>query len=344
MARTRVHLHALTEWITAAAREHPETLPAVLMARLGVSRATARKTLDRLVEAQWLVAEAGRGRARRHRPGLLRQVVQRYPLQGLDEHLPWVRDFRPHFDLAPHVARLAEHAFTELLNNAIDHSGGSMVTVSMRQTASHLQLLVSDNGRGLFDKAREAFDLVDPALVALELSKGKLTSDPARHAGRGLFFTAQAADVFDLQANDSAYQRRAWDGVHRMRPRDAARAGTSVFIGLALDTTRTLDAVLQQHSHDGRGVGFERTRVPLQLLAPAGTSLASRAQAKRAVQRLGQFRHAELDFSGIDDIGHAFADELFRVFARECPDVALSPQHMAPRVAAMVESVRGLAA
>jgi anti-sigma regulatory factor (Ser/Thr protein kinase) len=35
----------------------------------------------------------------------------------------------------------------------------------------------------------------------LELSKGKLTSEPDRHNGRGLFFTSRLADVFDLHAN-----------------------------------------------------------------------------------------------------------------------------------------------
>jgi signal transduction histidine kinase len=49
---------------------------------------------------------------------------------------------------------MAQHAFTELLNNAIDHSGGTQVTVSMRQTPLHLQLLVSDDGCGLFDASR----------------------------------------------------------------------------------------------------------------------------------------------------------------------------------------------
>ena len=45
---------------------------------------------------------------------------------------------------------------------------------------------------------------------------------------------------------------------------------------------------------------------------------------------------AELDFSGIADIGHGFADELFRVFGSAHPGLELKPVHMAPRVAAMV--------
>ena len=94
--------------------------------------------------------------------GLDTPQVRRYPLAGLSEDLPWARDFAPFFELPREVARMTQHAFGELLNNAIDHSEGSHATVSLRQTPSHVQLLVSDDGRGVFDKLQEAFDLGDP--------------------------------------------------------------------------------------------------------------------------------------------------------------------------------------
>lgn len=340
---SRIALTAITPWITAATLAHPHDLAAHLMQRLSVSRRTAVKTIARLIETQWLV-QHGTPRRPHHAPGLLRQVVQRYPLAGLDEALPWSRDFAPHFNLPTTVMRMAQHTFGELLNNAIDHSGGSSVTVSMRQTPAHLQLLVSDDGCGLFDKVAQSFQIVDPSMAMLELSKGKLTSDPERHTGRGLFFTSRLADVLDLHANDSAFQHRAWQRHRWSRATPAARHGTSVFVAIALDTTRTLDAVLREHSHDGQGYAFERTVVPLKLLTAPGCELDSRAQARHAAQRLQQFRHAQLDFSGVTDIGHGFADELFRVFARSQPELTLEPVNMAPSVLALVDSVRAEAA
>ena len=125
-----------------------------------------------------------------------------------------------------------------------------------------MQLLVSDDGRGVFDKLQETFDLNDPQQAMLELSKGKLTSEPARHTGRGLFFTSRLADVFDLHANAAAFQRRDWmahTGSGWKAARPMKRQGTSVFFGMALDTPRTLESVLNAHSVDGHGVGFERT-------------------------------------------------------------------------------------
>jgi anti-sigma regulatory factor (Ser/Thr protein kinase) len=284
--------------------------------------------------------QQGSPRRPRHAPGLLRQVVQRYTLAGLEEDLPWSRDFAPCFRLPAEVQRMVQHVFCELLNNAIDHSEGTSVTVSMRQTAAHVQLLVSDDGRGLFDKIHEAFALEDPMLAMLELSKGKLTSAPQRHTGRGLFFTSRLADVFDLHANERAFQRRAWD-TEGWQPGIALKhRGTSVYAAIALDTTRTLDQVLQAYSADASGVAFDRTVVPLRLITSALAGLESRAQARRVASRLHEFRRAEVDFAGVTRIGHGFADELFRVFSAQQPGFELVPVNMAPAVASLVESVR----
>jgi anti-sigma regulatory factor (Ser/Thr protein kinase) len=335
----RLDINALTLWITAPAIQHPDTLAAHVAERAGVTRRTAAKALQRLVDMQWLVREGTRSRPC-FRPGLLRQVVQRYPLVGLEEDIPWARDFAPFFSVPPAVHRMAQHAFCELLNNAVDHSGGTQVTVSLRQTPSHLQLLVSDDGRGVFDKIHEAFALADPTLAMLELSKGKLTTQPERHTGRGLFFTSKLADVFDLHANEQAFQRREWDGGGWLPGRALKRQGTSVYAAFALDTSRTLDAVLRAYSLDGASLDFDRTVVPLRLITSTLAGLESRAQARRVAARLDRFRRAEVDFSGVPHIGHGFADELFRVFARQQAGFELVPVNMSAEVATMVASIR----
>jgi len=335
----RIDINTLTLWITPAAIEHPNDLADHVAQRLGVTRRTANKALQRLVELQWLAREGSKNRPR-FKPGLLRQVAQRYTLAGLEEDIPWSRDFAPFFNLPREVNRMTQHAFCELLNNAVDHSEGTSVTVSLRQTQSHVQLLVSDDGRGVFDKIHEAFSLDDPTLAMLELSKGKLTSQPQRHTGRGLFFTSKLADIFDLHANERAFQRREWEGGGWTPGRALLRQGTSVYAAIALDTTRTLDGVLRAYSADGQGMAFERTVVPLRLITSTASGLESRAQARRVTARLNQFRRAEVDFSGVTNIGHGFADELFRVFAIQQPAFELVPVNMSPEVATMVESIR----
>ena len=340
MARQK--LEAITQWITAAAQRRPHGLDVELAARMNVSLRSARRTLARLVELNWLVRE-GSARRPEWRPGLLRQVVQRYELAGLEEDLPWSLDFAPHFVLPPNLLRLVQQAFCELLNNAIGHSGGSHVTVSLRQTANQVQLLVSDNGVGLFERIAQTFSIASPALAMLELSKGKLTSQPQRHTGEGLFFTSRLADVFDLHANDAAFQQRAWDerGWHAQRA--LRHTGTSIYAAFALDTPRTLDGVRRAYSvgaADPFGVDFSRTVVPLRLITSAIEGLESRAQTRLACARLGEFRRAEIDFGGVASVGHAFADELFRVLGPAHRSLELVPVNMTPAIAALVASVQ----
>lgn len=336
---TRLSFDHFTQWITAAAREHSHQLADHVVEKTGASRRAVQAMLKRLVDAGWLARDGGFSRPV-YMPGALRQVVRSYPLYGLQEDLPWQRDYAPNFALPLHVARMVQHAFTELLNNAVDHSGGTSVTVSLRQTPTHVQLLVSDDGCGVFEKIAGTYDIDDPNLAMLELSKGRLTTAPQEHTGRGLFFSSQLADVFDLHANGTAYQRRAWD-TSGWRPGKALpRQGTSIYFAIALDTTRTLDQVLGAWSLDGQGIAFDRTVISLRLLAGPGQALDSRAQARRVTARLERFKRAEIDFDGVPDIGHAFADELFRVFGSHHREIDLVPVNANKRILALIDNAR----
>lgn len=332
-------LSEATAWITEAAMRWPTPLRLQVAQRLRISPAGAGRLLQRLVDLQWL-QRSGTLRRPVFTPGAMRQVVRRYPLAGLQEDTPWVQDFLPFFTLSDPVAQLAQHAFTELLNNAIEHSGGTQVTVSMRQTPQQLQLLVSDDGRGIFDALGETYQITDPAQAMLELAKGKLSTKPDGHNGRGLFFTARLADIIDLHANAQAFQQRDWQREQWHRTRPACRQGTAVYVAFSLDTDRRLDDVLRRYSLDGQGYGFDRTVVPLQLVTGPQLALASRAQARRVALRLQRFRRVELDFDGLASVGHGFADELLRVFRHQHPEVDLVPVNMSPQVAALVGSVQ----
>ena len=63
----------------------------------------------------------------------------------------------------------------------------------------------------------------------------------------------------------------------------------------------------------------------------------SRSQARRLVSGLERFREVVLDFRGVELVGQGFADEVFRVWARQHPEVALIPTAMNEAVAFMVE-------
>ena len=68
--------------------------------------------------------------------------------------------------------------------------------------------------------------------------------------------------------------------------------------------------------------------------------MISRSEARRLLQRLTDFTHATLDFSGVEVVGQGFCDEVFRVFARSHPEVTIEPVGMNDAVAVMVARAR----
>ena len=98
-------------------------------------------------------------------------------------------------------------------------------------------------------------------------------------------------------------------------------------------------AMKQRRRPTRERAGPTATVVPLRLAQHEGEKLVSRSQAKRVARRFEKFRHVVLDFEGVAQIGQAFADELFRVFALEHPTVRLTPINTSPLVGQMISRV-----
>ena len=332
----RLELSTLTRTITADALAHPADLATMLAKRHAVSRGTMTRQLRRLVDTGWL-ERSGVSRPR-FRPGVQREVTQEYAIAGLDEHTPWLRDVHPVLQLSPAVARVAQHVFGELLNNAIDHAQAARVTVSVRQTPTHLHILIGDDGLGVFNQLAARAELPDAQRAALELAKGRLTTLPECHGGRGLFFVARMVDAMNLQSNGQALQWRRHAESVQFRAHPLNHTGTTVFVSLPLSSTvRPTDTYSAFGSEDAP-LDFSRTQVPLRLLTDNGLTLDSRAQARWVVSRLELFATAELDFDGVDDVGPSFIDEVFRVYAKAHPEVALQPTKVSERVGKLLRT------
>jgi hypothetical protein len=300
----------------------------------GVSRQVANGYLQSLLR-DGLVEAEGTTRARVYRLKLLREELRLYPREGLQEDLVW-REL-----VAPVVARLPQnvrdiwhYASTEMINNAIDHSGAPGVLVEIRMNALDAEVLVADEGEGIFVKIQRALGLHDPREAILELVKGKLTTAPEQHTGEGIFFTSRAVDFFEIESHHLRFTHapRADDAIME-RPTDTP--GTRVRMRLANAAERELQAVFDAFT-DPEEYTFDKTVVPLRLAQYEGEKLVSRSQAKRVAHRFERFKRVELDFSGITDIGQAFADELFRVYAAAHPEIRITPVNTAPAVDQMI--------
>lgn len=303
-------------------------------AELGVSRQTIAARLKRMANDHIIKAE-GQGRGRRYALLPLLSVRKTHVLAGLDEHRLWMSDVAPLLsDLPPNVIDIWRYGVTEMVNNAIDHSEGKNVLVSVARNALRTTLRISDDGEGIFHRIQRLMDFYDPRESILELAKGKLTTDPDRHSGEGVFFSSRMFDRFSIMSRDLYFSHESasddWliDG-------EGDSAGTTVTMTLANDSARTTKDVFDQFAVP-EAYTFARTIVPVRLAQHEGEKLVSRSQGKRLTMRFERFQTVVLDFAGVEEIGQAFADEVFRVFQRAHPNLEMIPVNMTEDVRNMV--------
>ncbi|ARQ46328.1 STAS-like domain-containing protein [Oxalobacter formigenes] len=307
-----------------------------------LSRPVASRIVKQLVADDRIIL-SGSPRKPIYSLGTTRSIFHIYPREEVDEDMKWTLDFAPYFDLPPNIRDIVHHGFTEMLNNAHDHSCGNFVTVSIEKNAKELSMMVGDDGIGIFEKIRSELNLPDKRLAMLELSKGKLTTDSANHSGEGIFFTSRMFDVFIIKANGLDYShdiKLPFDFLMEnklMKTYD--RKGTFVFMNISLDSQRTTKEIFNQYTLDPDELSFNKTVVPVRL-ARLDDKLISRSQAKRLVARFEGFKKVILDFEGVDDIGQAFADEVFRVFQQSHPDVQLVPHDASEDILKMIRRVQ----
>ena len=253
---------------------------------------------------------------------------------GLQEHLVWshVKESVPELATIPdNVERLLNYAFTEMLNNVIDHSGSKQVAVTASVNNGRAELVVRDFGVGALEHVRQQLALTDLQDAVVAISKGKTTTAPDAHTGQGIFFTSKAVDVFVLESNGVT-----WIVDNTARDTGLGESdidsGTRVSLALAVDSTVHLPDVFDEYAPD---LDFEKTRVFVEL-ANLGSSLVSRSEAKRVAADLERFSEALIDFSGVEQVGQGFSDELFRVWASAHPGTVLTPVGMTPAIESVV--------
>jgi anti-sigma regulatory factor (Ser/Thr protein kinase) len=302
---------------------------------LGVSSATSHRLLRAAVDGGMLESH-GRGRAARYR---LRRIRHRYRLAGLAEDRVWKRlsdEIEKVCPLTDERANL-QYAATEVINNAIEHSRGRSLEVTVAFETSTTIVTVRDDGVGVFRRLCEDFGFPSAHEAIVQLEKGKLTSDPSQHSGEGLFFSSKAVTRFRLESQGVAWIVDNQVGDSAVGPSEIRR-GTQVVSAVVRGHTPRLEEVFRAYT-DPETLRFTRTRTTIRLGA-LGSSLVSRSEARRATARLTDFREAVLDFSGVETVGQGFCDEIFRVFARRHPEVKLEPVGMNEPVAFMVARAR----
>ncbi|MDH3512146.1 MAG: DUF4325 domain-containing protein [Gammaproteobacteria bacterium] len=307
---------------------------------LGITRQAVSLHLRQLlVDAE--IFKTGSTRAARYFPRSAalpeRRVRRDFDLAGLDESDVY-EDIAITLTLSRlpgNVESIVHYAFTEMLNNAIDHSMADQCTVEVRLDATRLAFSVRDKGIGVFHSIAEKFDLRDEHAAMIELVKGKTTTKPEAHSGEGIFFVSRAADRFVLKSHRLQIE---WDryrnDVFVSEPRFLR--GTLVQFEIRVDSRIRLESIFDEFAPEKYDFQFEKTRVLVKLLQ---REYVSRSEAKRLLHNLDKFSEIELDMRDVVSVGQGFADEVFRVFASAHPEIVIHTVNASKAIAAMIQHV-----
>ena len=298
--------------------------------KFDISLAAVYKQLERL-EQDGLISSEKQGRLKHYSLVDLASVDREYSLHGLSEDTILSQDMADILDGVTSVVRsVFSYVFTEMLNNAIDHSGSETVTIHAYRNAYAIGCEISDHGVGIFSKIQSAMGLEEKRFAILELAKGKFTTDPSSHTGEGVFFSSKVADRFFIFSDALAFigDNSAGDADPIMVDKltEEQGKGTRVYFEVVLDRTITFADIANRYTEAPEDYGFSKTIVPVRLLEyrEANPVFVSRSQAKRLLTRFERFKNIVLDFQDVDEIGQGFADEVFRVFVNQHPDTTIS--------------------
>lgn len=340
MTRVRARGEDIRRFILAQVESHPSDISKVTASKFQITRQAVNKHLQRLA-VEGSLSETGKTRNRLYKLAPILEWEKTYVIApDLAEDIAWATDLRPALGPLPDNAlNIWQYVFTEMFNNAIDHSGGTEIYVRLKKTATSAEIVVLDNGIGIFKKIQIEMNLLDERHAILELSKGKLTTDPKHHTGEGIFFSSRMVDAFDILSGGVYFSHKFGDAKDWILERGRYDTGTFVWMKLNNHTARTAKKVFDQYS-SGDDYGFNKTVVPVKLAQYGNDKLISRSQAKRVLARIELFKIVIFDFIDVETIGQAFADEIFRVFPMQHPEIQLLATHANSQVKRMIEKAK----
>lgn len=323
MTKVRARGEDIRRFILEHVEKHPSDIGRITSEHFNITRQAVNKHLQKLCAEQAL-AESGKTRSRTYKLTALVEWRQSWDItQDLAEDLVWADSIRPFLSPLPdNVLNIWHYGFTEMFNNAIDHSSGTEIRVRIRKNAMSTEMLLMDNGVGIFKKIQTAMNLLDERHSILELSKGKLTTDPNNHSGEGIFFTSRMFDSFDILSGNVFFTHQFGDDEDWILENNDFSTGTSVWMKIHNHTSRTIKKIFDQYT-SGDDYGFNKTVVPVKMAQYGEDKLISRSQAKRVLARVELFKTVIFNFEGVEFIGQAFADEIFRVFSLRHPEIEL---------------------
>lgn len=293
-----------------------------------VSRQYVLEVLRKLTESQELV-KTGQTRAAYYSSSTPPTWEQTVKLEVATDYA--VRDqlfaeLKKLQGLPENVQSIFSYAFTEMMNNAIDHSTSptAIVKVYIEDGSDSLRFDIRDFGVGVFRNVMKKYSLADEFEAIEKLLEGKTTTAPQAHSGEGIFFTSKIADLFELSSFGFTLRIDNELPDVFVTKTESEIPGTLVSFKIACASSKHLQKLFESYTNLV-DLAFDKTHAYIKLYT-SGSIYVSRSQAKRilsGVEAKG-FREVVLDFNKVPTIGQAFADEVFRVFAHKHPNIKIT--------------------
>jgi anti-sigma regulatory factor (Ser/Thr protein kinase)/transposase len=239
--------------------------------------------------------------------------------------------------ISDNVSKIFEYAFTEMLNNAIEHSRSEKIEVLVKRRMNNIFFEVKDRGIGIFNNIMKEKHLEGILDAIQELLKGKQTTQPAFHSGEGIFFTSRVGDILTIE---SSKKKIIFDNlIEDIFLKNSSRKckGTRVIFSISLESRRDISDVFRKYTDDS--FVFSKTEVTIKMYAK-DASYVSRSQARRLLSGLEKFKTIILDFKGIDTVGQGFADEIFHVWSRKHSDKNIKTKNAVENVMFMIKRAK----
>jgi len=332
--------------IMKVVREYGRASGAKIASTLGISRQAIHRHLGRLLDEGKLERDG------RTRGVLYRLPAQKSPsarasagsyqrtfrIEGLQEDVVFTEvssRLNLKRTLSTAAYRIFSYAFTEMLNNAIEHSRSSTCRIGATLGPRELVSVIRDQGIGVYNSIAQRMALRDENDAVGELLKGKATTAPQRHSGEGIFFTSKACDLFALRSHrlELITDARTHDVVLNVRK---PIRGTEVAFRISRSSRRELADVMSEFAPEELDFRFERSLVTVRFSA---REYVSRSEARRLLVRLEKFSEVVFDFTGVRSIGQGFADEIFRVFAKSHPQIVVMRRSVDPALETIIRHV-----
>jgi len=266
----------------------------------------------------------------------VQEYKQRYKNHGLNEDYIFLEIsvfLKLKTETNKNTYSILNYAFTEMLNNAIDHSMSEYIDVKMAVLQNTAKFSIRDWGIGIYYSIKNKFNLQSETEAMIHLLKGKTTTMPDRHSGEGIFFTSKLCDTMVIRSHKlQLIIDNTVDDAFVSEKRNIK--GTLIEFEIKRHSNRRIEAIFKKYSPEEYDYSFEKTTIKLKLVKP---TYVSRSEAKRILMGLEKFREITMDFKGVENVGQGFIDEIFRVFKSKHPNIKIIPKNCNQAVLSMIK-------